>query len=75
MGEMQVKKLRELLRDTLKKSLIPMEAYALEYNKFLDLHGQDITEYVKYVLLLLSTWCPLCRYNTLSHIDHSHVHD
>lgn len=40
--EPQVNELREKVRHTLTQAVIPLKAYAAEYEQYLDLHNLDI---------------------------------
>ena len=48
--EPHVVELRETIRDAIRKSLIPMKAYAKKYEKYLDLMNMDVNQYVKWVM-------------------------
>jgi dynein heavy chain len=45
--EPPVEELRATIRDALTHAVIPMKAYAREYEKFLELMNMDINEYIK----------------------------
>lgn len=47
--EPPVEELRETVREAIKKSLVPIKAYAKEYEKHLELMNLDINKYIKYV--------------------------
>ena len=45
-NEPEVVKLRETVRHAIQQSLIPLRAYARQYEKYLDLYNLDINEYL-----------------------------
>lgn len=45
--EPAVEELRETVCRTIQKSLIPLKAYAREYERYLELMNLDINQYVK----------------------------
>ena len=45
--EPPVEELRDTIRLALNKALIPMKAYAVEYDKYLELMNLDINKYIK----------------------------
>jgi len=49
--EPPVEVLRETAREAIKNSLIPIKAYAKEYERHLELMNLDINKYIKYVEL------------------------
>lgn len=53
--EPHVEELRETCREAIQKSLIPIHAYAKEYEKHLELMNLDINKYIKYVIQLTSS--------------------
>lgn len=46
-NEPEVVKKREIIRKAIRQSLIPLKAYAKQYEKFLELHNLDINEYLE----------------------------
>ena len=46
-NEPLVKKLRETVQKCLSQAIIPLKAYAREYEKYLDLVNMDINEYIR----------------------------
>lgn len=46
-NEPEVVRLRETVRQSVKSSLIPLKAYAKQYEKYLDLFNLDINEYLQ----------------------------
>lgn len=50
--EPQVEELRTTIRNSITKALIPIKAYAREYEKYLELMNLDINKYVTYVFTL-----------------------
>lgn len=46
-NEPEVVKTRECIRKAIRKSLIPLKAYAKQYEKFLELHNIDINQYLE----------------------------
>ena len=46
-NEPEVVKKREMIRKAIRQSLIPLKAYAKQYEKFLDLHNLDINQYLE----------------------------
>ena len=47
--EPPVEELRETIRHAIQKALIPLKAYAREYEKYLELMNIDINQYIKWV--------------------------
>ena len=47
--EPHVEELRETIRNTIRKAVIPLRAYAKEYEKYQELVNMDVNQYVKYV--------------------------
>jgi dynein heavy chain len=45
--EPPVEELRETVRSAIRKALIPLKAYARQYEKYLELMNMDINAYVK----------------------------
>ena len=45
--EPPVEELRDTIRDAIKHAVIPMKAYAKQYEKYLELMNLDINVYVK----------------------------
>lgn len=50
-NEPEVVKLRETVRHAIKQSLIPLRAYAKQYEQYLDLYNMDINQYLVWVTL------------------------
>ena len=48
--EPHVEELRETIRNAIRKAVIPLRAYAKEYEKYQELVNMDVNQYVKYVL-------------------------
>ena len=48
--EPHVEELRETIRHAIRKAVIPLRAYAKEYEKYQELVNMDVNQYVKYVL-------------------------
>ena len=46
-NEPEVVQLRELIRKAIKKSMIPLRAYAKQYEQYLELYNLDINTYLK----------------------------
>lgn len=45
--EPEVEELRETVRSTIQKALIPLQAYAKKYEKFLELNNNDIEYFLR----------------------------
>lgn len=52
--EPAVKELREKLGKALRQAVIPLQAYAREYERYLELHNSDIKAFLEYFLILFS---------------------
>jgi len=50
-----VEELRQTVRDSIIHSLIPLMAYAKEYEKYLELINLDINKFIKLVLIDISS--------------------
>ena len=50
-NEPPVVELRELIRKAVRQSIIPLKAYAKQYEKYLELFNLDINEYLRLVLI------------------------
>ena len=50
--EPAVEELRDAVKNAIQKALIPLEAYAHEYERYLDLMNIDIHQYVKYLFFM-----------------------
>lgn len=59
--EPPVEELRQTVRSAINKALIPLRAYAKEYERHLSLINLDINNYIKYVVSMFftSTFCSL----------------
>lgn len=44
-----VEELRAVIANAVRKAMIPLQAYAREYQKYLELNNNDITTFLKYV--------------------------
>lgn len=47
--ETLVEELRANITNAMRKAMIPLQAYAKEYRKYLELNNNDITTFLKYV--------------------------
>jgi dynein heavy chain len=52
--EPPVEKLRKQIKDAINQALIPMKAYAREYERHLELMNLDINKYIAYEIFYLS---------------------
>ena len=50
-NEPHVVELRQAIRNAIRKSLLPLKAYARKYETFLDLMNMDVNQYVRYDFL------------------------
>lgn len=46
-NEKEVKAMRESIRKAIRKAIVPLLAYAKEYEKYLELHNLDIKKYLE----------------------------
>ena len=44
-----MEELRETVRHAIQRALVPLKAYAREYEKYLELMNLDINQYIKWV--------------------------
>ena len=46
-NESEVKRMREAIRKAIRRAIVPLQAYAKEYEKYLELYNLDIKKYLE----------------------------
>ena len=46
-NESEVKQMREIIRQAIQRAIVPLRAYAKEYEKYLELYNLDIKKYLE----------------------------
>jgi hypothetical protein len=68
-----VEELRAMIANAMHQAMVPLQAYAKEYRKYLELNNSDVATFLKYVRVCVcaSSSVPVCvSPYTLLHVSH-----